>query len=279
MQLQTLECRNDLSPGEFIQQYYLPQKPVVLGNFMQDWPAREKWNLDYLRRLAGHVPVNVYGSWEKHDPTRISRTPQALMSFAEYLDSLDGPDDGKAYRLFLFNLIKHCPQLREDFSFPAFARGWLKSQPFMFFGRKDADVRIHYDLDFSNVFLSQFQGAKRIWLFAPDQSRNLHRQPFSSHSNINVRRPDYEKFPRASGLQGYRCDLSHGQTLFMPSGYWHYVHYLSSGYSLALRSMAVGVPRKLDALRHLLWLKPVDDLMATLFEESWARYKVKKAGA
>lgn len=41
---------NKVSHEEFIERYEKPLRPVVLRNVTESWPAREKWNLEYLSK-------------------------------------------------------------------------------------------------------------------------------------------------------------------------------------------------------------------------------------
>ena len=42
-----------ISKEDFINNYFKPQKPVLIEDLTKDWPAYEKWNLDYIQSLAG----------------------------------------------------------------------------------------------------------------------------------------------------------------------------------------------------------------------------------
>ena len=97
------------------------------------------------------------------------------MKFGDYLEKItSGPCD---LRLFLFNIFKHKPELRNDFGWPSFTRFYLKKVPFMFFGGGGSVVRIHQDMDWSNVFLTQLYGRKKVILFHPRYSKILYRYP------------------------------------------------------------------------------------------------------
>lgn len=57
-----IERVNKLTKKEFIENYYKKQKPVVITNQIEDWPAFTKWNLEYIRELAGDKMVPLYDS-------------------------------------------------------------------------------------------------------------------------------------------------------------------------------------------------------------------------
>ena len=48
---------------------------------------------------------------------------------------------------------------------------------------------------------------------------------------------DYEAFPAVKYAKGYEVILEHGDTLFMPAGYWHYMEYLDGGFAMSLRAL------------------------------------------
>lgn len=275
MKLYPIEKVENLTREEFQKHFYIPQKPVIFSSFSKSWKARDLWTYEFFKRDAGNVKVDVFGSWTKNHPTKITRTPQKVMPFREYLSLIEaGPTE---YRLFLFDLFKHKPQYREHFNFPEVASGWVKTHPFLFFGGEDSDVRLHFDIDLSNVFLTQFEGEKRVVLFSPDQSHLLYKQPFSSHSNVDMRNPDYEKYPAIHKLVGLEGNLKRGDTLFMPSAYWHYIHYTTSGFSMALRTLNSSYAKKARAAYNVLVMKTLDDLMSKISDKRWSDYKLRKA--
>ena len=275
MELQPIDYRTTISREEFQEEYYIPQKPVILRSFTRDWPAMEKWNYSYFKQKAGHAQVEVFGDWKSNQPTRIKMPPERKMTFSEYIDLInEGPND---FRLFLFNLFKHAPELKKDFHFPDFADGWVRSVPVMFFGGEGSDVRLHYDIDHSNVFLTQFQGEKRVTLFSPEMTPYLYKQPMSSHSNVDLRNPDFERFPALAKASGYTAVLKHGDTVFMPSSWWHYNEYITTGYGMALRTVNRSMLKKLKGAYNVLVMKKVDDLINKYYAEEWAQWKERMA--
>ena len=46
-----------ISKEDFLKNYFKPQKPVVIERFIEDWPAFQKWNLDYMKSIAGEKEV------------------------------------------------------------------------------------------------------------------------------------------------------------------------------------------------------------------------------
>ena len=253
----------------FQRDYYIPQKPVVLRGLWKKYPAYEKWTMDYFRQSMGDIEVGLFGN-RKEDISKTLQEPNAVMRFDEYLNLIEHqPTD---LRLFLFPVFKHKPELLKDFGYPDIASRWIR-MPFMFFGPAKSVVRMHQDIDMSNVFLTQFHGLKRVVLFPPDQSDLLYRLPFNVHSIADIDHPDYDQFPGLKYARGMSALIEHGDTIFMPSGYWHHIEYVTGGFGLALRTMANTIPTLSKGIWHLSALRITDNIMRKINDKKWFEYK------
>jgi ribosomal protein L16 Arg81 hydroxylase len=114
-------------------------------------------------------------------------------------------------------------------------------------------------------------------LFAPDQSELLYRLPFNVHSTVDVDNPDYEVYPGLQYAKGMSTILEHGDTLYMPSGYWHHIEYLDGGFALSVRTIAHSLPLKFGGLWNLTIQRTTDNVMRKINEEKWFEYKKKLA--
>lgn len=273
LELKTVDRRTGLNPNTFAEEYLQPMKPVVLTDLMADWPARQRWSIDYFKKHYGHLRVPVVSN-NYSKPGKGYMEPDRVIAFGEYLEVLEsGPTD---LRIFLWNIFKAAPELRHDFRIPNIMDGFVDELPFMFFGGEGAKVALHYDIDMSHVFLNQIHGRKRVLLFAPDQSRNLYHHPFTVASYVDLNHPDYQRFPALALVKGYEVVLQPGETLFMPSGYWHYIEYTDGGYSISLRSFG-SVPARILGLANIASHFVVDKGMNRLMGPSWRKLKEKIA--
>lgn len=234
-QLDKISADKDL----FQKEYYSKQIPCVFTDFTQNWGIRD-WDYDYLKKVAGNDLVQVYGSAYESGQTLDTYTkPKKEMPFSDYLD-LMAENKEMDERLFLFDIFKNHPDLVEQIDNPDLGVNLLKYR-FSFFGTKNSATRMHFDIDYSNVFLSHFMGRKHVLLFDREQAFNLYQIPFTTHSLVDFSKigdPEYsEKFPNLKKLEGYETVLEPGETLYMPSGYWHYITYVDSSFSVALRSL------------------------------------------
>ena len=170
------------------------------------------------------------------------------IAFKTYIEAIErGPTD---LRLFLFNIFADAPELRDDFQWPTIMDGFVKTLPFMFFGGQNSITPLHFDIDCPSNFLTQFHTQKKVLLFNRDQSKYLYHQPFTVQSQVDLQiliilnfRP-YVK-PRNRGYHW------HGDTVYIPPHWWHYIEYLDSGFSLALRAHA-SMTNKFVAVRNLV---------------------------
>jgi hypothetical protein len=147
----------------------------------------------------------------------------------------------------------------------------------MFFGCAGSDVRLHYDIDLSDVYITQFGGTKRITLFDQDQTKYLYKIPFTTHSAADLNEIDFNKYPALKYAKGFQCDLKHGETLFMPSGIWHYIQYLDGSFSLSLRSLPSSPLHRAKGLYNVAVIRNLDNFINKYYKNTWSDYKLKKA--
>jgi hypothetical protein len=265
-----------LSREEFVKNYLKPQKPVVIEQLTVDWPAYEKWNLEYINKIAGDKNVPLYDDRPvKHDEG--FNQAHARMKMSVYIELLKkGPTN---FRIFPYNIMKEVPQLQNDFKYPDLGMKLIKGLPMMFFGGTDSKVFMHYDIDFTNILHFHFYGKKRCIILAPEQSKFMYKVPNAliTREDIDFSNPDLEKWPALKQAQGHVCELNHGEMLYMPEGYWHYMHYLSPGFSISLRSY----PRKIKNLGKALYnigiMRHYDNLMRRWKGQHWIDYKNEQA--
>ena len=276
MDLQDVPRVKTLSKEAFLRDYYRPQKPVVIERAIEQWPAYSKWSLEYMRQVAGDKIVPLYDD-RPVDYRDGFNEPHAKMRMSEYIDLLK--KEPTRYRIFLWNILKEVPQLQEDFNFPDFGLPLLKGLPMLFFGGQDSFTFMHYDIDLANIFHFHFEGKKECILFSQTENKYLYKVPHSliTHESINFADPDFEQWPALRRVKGYRAVLNHGETLYMPEGYWHYMRYLTPGFSMSLRAIARNPANLSKAVYNIFIMRHFDNLMRRMKGQDWIDWKNEQA--
>ena len=268
----------DLISKEDFQKNYLKQrKPLIIKNLSKDWPAYHKWTMDYLKVVVGDQMVPLYDS-AKANPSKPINASAAQMKFADYIDLIkETPTD---LRIFLFDPIKHAPKLLEDYIAPKnLMGGFLDSYPNMFFGGKGSVTFLHYDIDLAHIFHTHFNGRKHVILFENKWKERLYQIPYATYAleDYDVENPDFERFPALKGVKGIEAFLEHGDTLFMPTGYWHWMKYLDGSFSISLRAWDKSWAVKAKSLYNLTLQRKFDDFMKKNFKEKYMDWKEQLA--
>lgn len=276
MKLAEIPRVDTITKEDFITYYFRPQKPVVIQRGIEDWPAFTKWSLDYMKEVAGDREVPLYDDRPVHHEDGFNQ-PHAKMKMADYIELLQTKPT--KYRIFLWNILKEVPELQGDFSYPDFGIKLLKGLPMLFFGGKDAYTFMHYDIDLGNIFHFHFEGEKHCILFPQSETKYLYKVPHSliTHERIDFSNPDYEKWPVLKQANGYKTVLRHGEVLYMPEGYWHYMKYITPGFSMSLRAIARNPKNLAKALYNVLVMRHFDVLMRKIKGQKWIDQKNKRA--
>ncbi|MBW0178967.1 cupin-like domain-containing protein [Sediminibacterium sp.] len=281
MRLQAVDIVDKISPADFKAYYYLPKKPVVMRNMSKNWTAYDKWNWDYFKTLVGDKKVGLYNNIKSDAYTPINKADD-YKTFGDYIDMIrTGP---AAWRIFLFNIFEHAPQLTKDFTWPdEMMTGFIKRYPMLFVGGATSITHMHFDIDMSHILHTQFVGRKKVLLFPFEEQHKLYRKPFevlsladfSNYHHLNGS-PDYNQFPALKLANGYDITLEHGDTLYMPAGYWHHMEYLDSGFAMSLRALQSSFGGKLNGVWNLFGMRNIDTLMKKTMPHPWYNWKKRK---
>ncbi len=282
MQLNPVDVVNEITPENFKKKYFEPQIPVVIKNLSKQWLAYNKWNWDYFKQIVGDKQVGIYNNVKSDAYTPVNKADD-YTTFGNYVDMISkGP---AAWRIFLFNIFSHAPQLTQDFTWPdEYMKGFVKRVPMLFVGGKGSITHMHFDIDLSHILHTQFIGRKRVLLFPFEEQFKLYRKPFevlsladfSNYYDAEKSKIDLQKFPALKYAKGFDITLEHGDTLFMPGGYWHHMEYLDSGFAMSLRALNSSVSGKLKGAWNLVGMRSIDTLFKKTAPAKWYEWKEKK---
>ena len=277
LHLKPIDIVEDISKEDFREKYLIPRKPVVLRNLAKNWPAYQKWTMEYIKEVVGDVDVPLYDS-SKADPSKPINAATTTMKFGDYIDLINRePTD---LRIFFFDPIKQAPKILEDFIAPKeLMGGFLDKYPSMFFGGKGSQTFLHYDIDLAHIFHTHFNGRKHVLLFEYKWKERLYLLPYATYAleDYDIANPDFDKFPALDGIEGIECFLEHGDTLFMPTGWWHYMKYLDGSFSISLRAWDKSWAVKAKSLYNLTIQRNFDNFMKTKFKTKYMDWKERKA--
>ncbi|RWS25652.1 lysine-specific demethylase 8-like protein, partial [Leptotrombidium deliense] len=225
---------------EFEEKYFLPQIPVIIEGAIDFWPAVDKnsttkWNLEYILNTAAYrtVPVEIGSKYTDENWS------QKLMTIQEFVNNYIFNKIDVAYiaQHELFNQIE---ELSKDFSVPDYcclsrSQDTCEVSINAWFGPAGTVSPLHFDPN--DNLLTQVFGSKYIRLYSSDSPTEMiyaHQTPLLHNtSQVDVEKPDLEKFPLFSKLEYLECILKEGEILFIPPKFWHFVKSLSPSFSIS----------------------------------------------
>lgn len=285
MRLQPVTTVSSISGADFRQHFFEPGIPVVIKDLAQSWPAMNRWNWDYMREKVGDKKVGIYNNVKSGPHTPVNQA-DAYVTMGEYIDRVrKGPAE---WRIFLFNIFNHAPELVQDFTWPDhLMKGFVKRVPMLFMGGEGSITHMHFDMDLSHILHTQFLGKKRVLLFPYEEGDKLYRKPFevmsmadfSYYYDASRSRLDMERYSALRHAKGYEVILDHGDTLFMPGGYWHHMEYVQSGFAMSLRALQESWSKKFNGAWNLTVMRNIDTLLKKTAPHRWHEWKERQVHA
>ena len=136
------------------------------------------------------------------------------------------------------NLFEQFKILKNDIGTPKYChiRGRKVQHVNMWFGTDGTVTPLHFD-SYDN-FLMQVIGYKYVRLYEKSQTKYLYRDNTGveyaqgNMTNVSIEYPDKMKHPEFGNAKYTETILMPGDTLFIPSGMWHYVRSLTPSLSI-----------------------------------------------
>ena len=263
-----------LGDGSELRAAIAAREPRVVTDLAASWPALTAWTPEGLAARYGDRPVRVYDA-SFGAPGRHYMGSIATMRFADFL--VETQRRGRDLRMFLSNLSRQIPELLDDVHLPDVGLRFSRRFVFSFFGCLGSTTPLHYDIDLGDVLHTVVRGRRRIRLFAPGDAIALYRHPFTVRSYVDLDRPDFARYPALVRATGYEVVLEAGETLYMPSGWWHEFHYLEAGVGVSLRAPSPRPGERVRGILNLLLASPVDRVANRIAAQRWYRWKSARA--
>jgi hypothetical protein len=98
---------------------------------------------------------------------------------------------------------------------------------------------VHYDYMGLHAFITQLYGIKEFTVLPPNQTEYVYPKKDNSWvSDIpDIKNIDLKKFPLSAKATPITFTVGPGETLFIPNGWWHTAHSLTTTISVALDSL------------------------------------------
>ena len=205
--------------------------PVFIKGLISNWPALTKWNRpSFWIKIAGHRFFPVEIGCHYSDSNWRQEIIQLNDFFQKYVFDINNEDI--AY-IAQHNWIHQIPHLAHDFETPEICDIFLNPDmrsviTHMWFGVKGTFTPLHYD-KYDNI-LSQIVGRKYILLIDPKFSEILS----NGHENTSrIIDENISYYLQQHNVPFQEVVLQAGESLFIPSLWWHQVKSLSFSISIS----------------------------------------------
>lgn len=224
--------------ADFLKRYVHANKPVVVLDAIDHWPAMKKWTPAFFKHAFGDrvVPVGY----------------DAKQPFGDFIDDMLASSPEKPgpymYRLFVHEDL---PEVLKDlapqsaYGFPRrlasdlMPHGWRRPDGFLKLligGPGSSFPVMHFDANAVHATVTEIYGDKEFILFPPEDTPHVY--PVKDAPNKSAVRnptaPDLAAFPLMRKASLYRTVLRPGSMVFIPRGWWHTARPLSHSISIGM---------------------------------------------
>jgi hypothetical protein len=244
-----IDKREKLSKKEFLNEYVLKNRPVVLTDAAREWKAVGKWTPAFFREKYGDKNVPVF-------ERKRNVSVKDMVQLNAYVDEITSSTyQNRAKYLFSLKIPKEFPELLGDLE-PrpgAWDPNWLDSK-YLLPGLSKFKLRnitglemnmggtgspfpfLHYDDLQTQTFITQVHGRKAWILYQPDQTPYMY--PTEKAHNISQipmeRDVDLTQFPLFAKAKSVRFVLEEGEMLYGAAGWWHTTRALTPSIAVVL---------------------------------------------
>ncbi|KAI9259336.1 cupin-like domain-containing protein [Sporodiniella umbellata] len=238
------------SPLEFIKTSVHPNRPAIIQNAFNHWPARTKWNNDYLKSKMGNSQITVSNAvtWDPVTQKEYFVMPyEESMTFDDFLRRMQGSDRAHYISLQNGSLPTEFGALEDDvdkeIDWCSEALGKQPDAVNFWFGDHASITSLHKD-PYENCY-AVIRGQKKFVLFPPSEYYCMHEsmytnavyqpnpitqqleiKPLDSKTPwipINPLMPDLDRFPNFKDACPIEVIVNEGEMLYLPALWFHQV--------------------------------------------------------
>ncbi|KAK1287804.1 F-box protein [Acorus calamus] len=223
-----IERRKDLSEQEF-QSEYDGQKPVLLTDLAESWPARTTWTTEKLLMNCGDIAFRISQMY----------SGKITMKLKDYVSYMQLQHDEDPLYIFDEKFGEVAPTLLKDYSVPHLFREDFfdvldrdKRPPFrwLIIGPERSGASWHIDPALTSAWNTLLSGRKRWALYPPGRvPAGVTVHVNEEDGDVNIDSPSslqwwLDVYPLlADHDKPLECTQLPGETIFVPSGWWHCV--------------------------------------------------------
>ncbi|HNQ11775.1 MAG TPA: cupin-like domain-containing protein [Bacteroidia bacterium] len=231
-----IERRSGLSAKMFLDEYIIPNKPVILTDQADDWEARKLFTPEFFK---------------KNFPDKVGSIKNIDYKLGDYIDMmLSSTDDKPAPYPFKLDIDFKFTELQPYIQpgFEVLKKNRLKSSlisrrimpmaatcEVFFGGRSGWFPYLHYDLYGLYAIVTQIYGRKEFIVYKPEDAQYMYPDPENPWMSTIEKYydPDYTKYPKFKNATAISDTVHPGETIFVPKGWWHTARSLEPSISIA----------------------------------------------
>lgn len=239
----TIPVEYNISRDKFFDQYYFLNRPVVLKDMTNDWPALHKWSPAYFADQFGDVTVEVTAN-RNSDPEyeKNYRATLQTCTLRQFIDRImQNPETNDLY-LVARNYFFGNPAfdtLRDDLKPPPEivdvshrSAGATK----LWLGPKGTVTPLHHDRH--SILFTQVHGRKHFKMIPSFELNKVYNRDHY-YSHVDADNVDAAKFPKFLEASVADVVLHPGDMLLIPAGWFHWVKSLDVSISVTFSAFAI----------------------------------------
>ncbi len=253
--LSEIDHREGLSYEEFQEEYLYANRPVVVKGVLHQWKAVTRWTPEFFKNEFGGMKLTI----TEHEKGQTGYDGNGGMEYtmAEFIDRVLTSTDENPAPYFRNKILSDLfPSLMQDieplpeYCFP----DWLPERYMVKYvgrvlnraaaielyigGQGGAFPVLHYDGAGTHAFLMQIYGRKKFIIFPPSRGSCLYPSPEKQNfSQINIDKPDLNRFPLYAEAVPTTFVLEPGEILFVPSHWWHTTKMLTPSITISVNAV------------------------------------------
>mmetsp|Transcript_17235 Transcript_17235/g.23809 ORF Transcript_17235/g.23809 Transcript_17235/m.23809 type:complete len:658 (-) Transcript_17235:214-2187(-) len=221
-----------ITPDE-LDYYFNIGRPFIVKDMsgsMTEWKASRDWTPEKLKARYGNATVNVQmGRSTRPDFETAQHLLRVDMPFKDFIDKSIADEKPNDLYLTANNNLLHRREMQGMMKdMEPFFPGFLYVDPqqtHFWLGAKSVKTPLHYDP--ITLFHIHVKGRK-LWKFWPPEMEPLMYHTPAVYSKVDAYSPDLKKFPEFAKAHSFYDTIEEGETIFLPTGWWHTVDCLDT---------------------------------------------------